>query len=233
MSNPGEAGRSAHVFRSDPTDRADGRARTDGVTLTDIVPTLRRTLPVPLRARAWPDHTTPTTTDVVVAGVSMRRLAEMCGTPCVHNTDRIIRTNPRQAEVLRSDVSVVITRVVMTVNNLDSQRVILIDANFSDVPAVWSEARLIDRISAAASAPGILLAAEAAAPAYPSPPVRLPADLAEGDLLALPCEGTVPLGRVRPVPLPRHDTAPLSPAIAVSPAIDIAPGLLSALTPQL
>lgn len=37
------------------------------MTLTQIMPTLRRSIPDPLHARSWPEHTTATVDDVVIA----------------------------------------------------------------------------------------------------------------------------------------------------------------------
>ncbi|WP_291045938.1 hypothetical protein [Herbiconiux sp.] len=46
------------------------------MTLTSILPTLRATIPDPLVIDRWPEWTHPTTTDVVVSGVSLLRLEE-------------------------------------------------------------------------------------------------------------------------------------------------------------
>ena len=54
------------------------------MTLTRILPTLRRTLPEPLHRTDWPEHTRAAVDDLVVGGVSMVSLAGWCGTPCVH-----------------------------------------------------------------------------------------------------------------------------------------------------
>lgn len=44
--------------------------RRGTVTLTDMMPSLRRTLPDPLDVDRWPEASHATTTDVVVAGVA-------------------------------------------------------------------------------------------------------------------------------------------------------------------
>ena len=54
------------------------------MTLTRILPTLRRSIPDPITIDRWPEATTTTTTDVIVGGVSLLRLAELSGTPAVH-----------------------------------------------------------------------------------------------------------------------------------------------------
>jgi hypothetical protein len=62
----------------------------DLVTLTHLLPTLRQSIPDPLDRDSWPEFTTTTTSDVVVAGVSLIRLAEWCGTPCVHTAAAVV-----------------------------------------------------------------------------------------------------------------------------------------------
>ena len=167
------------------------------MTLTDLMPTLRRSIPDPLRAASWPDHTEATTTDVVIAGVSMLRLAELCATPCVHTGERTIAAR-RAGGALRTDIAVVIARVVMVVTNADADRVVLIDACLEGVEAVWSEMRLIGRASTAGDAGAILLDGNAEGSTPKPPHVALPGDLRAGDLLLLPCVGTVSLHQVRP-----------------------------------
>jgi hypothetical protein len=50
------------------------------MTLTAIIPSLRTSIPDPLDVNLWPELTTATTTDVIVAGVSLLRLVEVCDT---------------------------------------------------------------------------------------------------------------------------------------------------------
>ncbi|WP_125107151.1 hypothetical protein [Gulosibacter massiliensis] len=57
------------------------------MTLTEILPTLRRSIPDPLEPQHWPEHTIPTTSDVVVGGVSLMRLVEITDTPAVLTGD--------------------------------------------------------------------------------------------------------------------------------------------------
>lgn len=60
------------------------------MTLTQLLPTLRRSIPDPIDYDCWPELTTPTTTDIVVSGVSLLRLVSICGTPCVHTAAAVI-----------------------------------------------------------------------------------------------------------------------------------------------
>src|SRR5687768_15535850 len=54
------------------------------MTLTRLLPTLRRSMPDPLAADAWPHGSVATTTEVRGEGRSLVRLAEAFGTPTVH-----------------------------------------------------------------------------------------------------------------------------------------------------
>jgi hypothetical protein len=58
------------------------------VTLTTIMPTLRASIPEPLEPSLWPAHTVATTADVCIAAISMARLADVVGTPCVHTAEQ-------------------------------------------------------------------------------------------------------------------------------------------------
>lgn len=80
------------------------------MTLTTLMPSIRRSIPDPLDSLRWPDHTTATTTDVVVSGVSRCGLVELCGTPCVHTASAAVPLG-RQRPAHPSDASVVIVRV--------------------------------------------------------------------------------------------------------------------------
>lgn len=158
------------------------------MTLTDILPTLRRTLPVPLSVDCWPELTAPTTVDVVMAGVSLLRFAELCGTPCVHGGAGVIAgTGGRPSQ--DADCSVIIAAV----HQVDNEANVRLDARLSALPVVWSEARLLGRISTAyvmeyaVSGPG----------GGAKNRVTLPGDLRVGDVIAVPCPGAIVLSDVR------------------------------------
>ncbi|MCS5723030.1 DUF6157 family protein [Herbiconiux sp. CPCC 203407] len=80
------------------------------MTLTSILPTLRATIPDPLLIDRWPEWTHPTTTDVVVSGVSLLRLVEICDTPCVHVAAAVIPGTHGRPSGLEQ-ASVIVTRV--------------------------------------------------------------------------------------------------------------------------
>ncbi len=80
------------------------------MTLTHIIPSLRASVPDPICRDLWPEFTTTSLADVTVAGVSLTRLAEWCGTPCVHTAAAVV---PGTGGMPSSDdlASVLVTRV--------------------------------------------------------------------------------------------------------------------------
>jgi hypothetical protein len=157
------------------------------MTLTRILPTLRCSIPEPLDATRWPAHTHPTTTDVVIAGVSLVRLAEWCTTPCVHTDD---------------DAVAVVTRVTNVTRRPGGGLQVELDADLRLIAAETSQARLIGRASPAP------LCAVHAGPRL----MDLPADLHPGDLIALPAHGPITLGQVDPRRHVRDDATADAPA---------------------
>lgn len=140
------------------------------MTLTLLIPSLRRSIPDPLDPHAWPPHTSATLSDVVVEGVSLERLAGWCGTPCVHTGDRD---------------SVVVVRVEAVEDRAEGIDV-WVDAELQHCEVRPGQVRLIGRISAAPAIPAAVRSGRDA-----SPLSLLPADVRAGDLLALPARGTV------------------------------------------
>lgn len=176
------------------------------MTLTQIMPTLRRSIPDPLHARSWPEHTFATVDDVVIAGVSLVRLAALCETPCVHTADACVpeaRTRP----ALRHDVAVIVVSVTDVVDT-PAGRVVLVDGDLSDAAANWHQSRLIGRVSTAAAAECSVLTASATTMTGPGTRAELPADLRRGDLLAIPCARAVTLHDIRPSTPAQARTSP-------------------------
>lgn len=175
------------------------------MTLTSLLPTLRRSIPDPLAVDAWPQHTTASITDLSVAGVSMLRLVELCETPCVHSGVAVLPGTNGKANPKR-DAAVVVVRVTAVLVNWDAERVVLIDACLDSVAVRWTEMRLIGRVSTVKDASAIVLAGEAhQSPCLGRSVVALPGDLREGDLLAVPCAGILTRRDIRPVE-PRDGT---------------------------
>ncbi|MFF1540581.1 hypothetical protein ACFVWL_10925 [Microbacterium sp. NPDC058269] len=172
------------------------------MTLTEILPTLRRSIPAPLDRWRWPTHSEPTTTDVVVGGISLMRLFEISGSPAVLTGDLPIPSTG-------TDVTVLLLRITLRVDTQEDKRIALTDCCFDGVDAAWEECRLIGRASSARATSIELIPGEQGEVAWPHPVAMLPADLREGDLVVVPCLGAVTLGDVRPrtagaVPLPEE-----------------------------
>ncbi|RIJ44386.1 hypothetical protein DZG00_15945, partial [Clavibacter lycopersici] len=74
--------------------------------------------------------------DVVVAGVSMRRLVDVCGTPCIHSGDG--------GRIPASDALVVVAVTAVLVGS-DGERVVCVDGRLDDVDARWAAARVLGR----------------------------------------------------------------------------------------
>ncbi|AJW80539.1 hypothetical protein CmiCFBP2404_02035 [Clavibacter michiganensis subsp. insidiosus] len=126
--------------------------------------------------------------DVVVAGVSMRRLVEVCGTPCVHSNEALgIRDDADGCGAL---VVVAVTAVLV---GPGGERVVCVDGHLDGVDARWSEARVLGRPVGGRSVARIV----AASPTSGTTAVALPDDLALGDLVVVPCGGSPALHDVR------------------------------------
>ena len=141
----------------------------------------------------WPAFTNHTTSDVVIAAVSITRLVEWCGTPCVHTADAVVpNTGGRPSE---SELASVVIAQVLTVEWRSDLRLhVAIDANLDGCVPVLSQARLMGRESHGRAAAVIL---EAHADAVDGHAVSLPADIAPGDLVVMPCAGVTLLHNIK------------------------------------
>ncbi len=171
------------------------------MTLTEILPTLRLSIPDPLEIGYWPMHTHATVSDAIVAGVSLTRLVDLNGTPAVLTGD-LPRPGMPHARALGggTDVTVLVFRVTLRVDTQEDKRIALTDCTFDGVSAQWGECRLIGRASTSKSTRIELIPGDVGGASWPHPVVLLPGDLREGDLLAVPCTGAVALHDVRPRP---------------------------------
>jgi hypothetical protein len=155
------------------------------MTLTHILPSLRRSIADPLDRDSWPEYTTTSPTDITIAGLSLTTLVDWCGTPCVHTAAAVIRgTGGRPSETELASVVVVRATSVARVNG---QLTVWVDAELDRCAAMCSQARLIGRASTAHATTAILFPASPNATVHRA--LELPSDLAEGDLLAIPCVG--------------------------------------------
>lgn len=162
------------------------------MTLTHLMPSLRRTLPDPLARDRWPEFTVVSTTDVTIAGVSLLRLVDWCSTPCVHTAAAVLPgTNGRPSETELA--SVVVTRITAVLPGSGGEQQVRIDAELDGCRPVLTECRLIGRASTAHTRPVALQSASTGS----AHPVSLPADLRVGDLVVVPCSGATSLHSVR------------------------------------
>lgn len=153
------------------------------MTLTRILPTLRRSIPDPIGADRWPATTSVSTTDVAVGEVSLLRLAEVCGTPAVHVGRAVEPGTGGRLASTTLHTGVVVVRVVEASAH-HGDRAIVIDADLSELDPAWPEARLIGRASVARATPTTIAAQSNGYAALL--PIALPGDLCAGDLLVLP-----------------------------------------------
>ncbi|WP_411699104.1 hypothetical protein [Conyzicola sp.] len=141
----------------------------------------------------WPAFTTHTESDVIIAALSITRLVEWCGTPCVHTADAAIPGSggrPSESEL----ASVVAARVVSAEWRSDLRLHVVIDADLSGCDPTAGEARLLGRASDASPASVVL---ESLHPRGGGSATYLPADIAVGDLVIIPCRGVTLLHDIK------------------------------------
>ena len=181
------------------------------MTLTRILPSLRRSIPDPISSDHWPAATVATISDVIVDGVSLLRVVELCGTPAVHLGAAAVPGMAGRLASTAEHTGVIVVRVVEASAHLDrnasgnsragassasgtgpgstrgGERIAVLDADLSALAPVWAEARLIGRTSVARVTPTTLTTLTSQASGCSAPaPIALPGDLRAGDLLALP-----------------------------------------------
>ena len=138
----------------------------------------------------WPEQTVIDEQDLVVAGISLLRLVEVCGTPAVHSAAAVIPGSGGRPSHTDA-VAVLVVRVVEVERVNSRTAVIRVDARLDDLRLVWAEARLVGR----AAAPRRKFCLAVNSPDQPGEPgaetekpvlLELPADVAPGDLIAIP-----------------------------------------------
>ena len=139
------------------------------MTLTTVLPSLRRSIPDPLDRRTWPEGTRATTTDVVVAGLSLLHLVELNGTPC-SVSGWSTEPSPRRVRI---------TVYVFRVTAVDDG-CLAVTAPAAIGELLWCEARLIGRASTVHDRPASVRFGSGTAL------LDLPGDVGAGDLVAVP-----------------------------------------------
>jgi len=146
-----------------------------------------------LATDSWPAFTTHSDDDVVIAALSINRLVEWCGTPCVHTADAAIPgTGGRPSDSELS--SVVVARVASVEWRSDLRLHVVIDADLAGCVPVLEEARLLGRASDTSPASVVLETGSGSREGYAA---YLPGDLAAGDLVVVPCLGVTLLHDVK------------------------------------
>lgn len=154
------------------------------MTLTAILPSLRASIPDPLDPSAWPAHTEPTIDDVRVSAVSMARLADVAGTPCVHTAEEA-PPRYRSRDWTPRGMSVAVAAVT-GVRRTDGGLVLELDAVLPAC-AVLDEARLIGRRTTAPRATAVVRDALADGEGADAAVLVVPSDVEVGDLVCFPC----------------------------------------------
>jgi hypothetical protein len=153
----------------------------------------------------WPEGTTVSADDIVVAGVSLRRLVDVCGTPAVHSGSSVsgasVSVGNRRGTSTTERTAVLVTRVLAMTHHRAGCPVGQVDARLGNLRLIWSQARRVG--GTASRTRTVLLVRNPStldlADADDVISVSLPANLRAGDLLAIPS---------RPYPVdparPRH-----------------------------
>ncbi|MGJ0118749.1 hypothetical protein ACQ7HM_06045 [Williamsia sp. MIQD14] len=164
------------------------------MTLTDIMPTLRMSIPDPIDLRQWPPGTSVTIDDVAVQGFSLSTASALLGSPMRWAADDRATTI-----VVVCSVSAVLpdpTHPILLLD-CDVRRGVPTETDASVIDIVWDHARLIGRVSVAHKHRVHLLGDGTHSPLAPAPHAAdtdtasvtapLPRDLVVGDRIAVPC----------------------------------------------
>ncbi|WP_431803469.1 hypothetical protein [Microbacterium sp. bgisy203] len=167
------------------------------MTLTSLLPTLRRSIPDPLARDVWPVHTVAARDDLVIGGVSLVRFVALCDTPAVMTAPAVIPLSGGVAS-LTATTSVIAVRIVRVERSDGAAALptLVLDGAFTACAPEWSHARVVGRICVGADRR--FAVSEAAGRAVDAVTLLLPGDVTAGDVLAVPCVGAVSVGDVRP-----------------------------------
>jgi hypothetical protein len=143
----------------------------------------------------WPKGTVQTRDDVIVDGLSLAAAAAEGHTP-------LVRIGPATASFSATPqrfITVLLCRVERIGHAENSRRPQLwVDAELDHCELILSAARLVGREGAARRRRMELCPRPNGSARW----IRLPIDIAAGDVVAVPCEGTTPLSDVRRHPHP-------------------------------
>jgi hypothetical protein len=151
----------------------------------------------------WPAGTAVSEIDIEVAGISLMRLVEVCGTPAVHSAESV-SLERSHVPLADTETAVLVVRVVAAERHASGLTAVEFDARLDNLRIVWSEGRVFGRRTAGrrrlflvSRRPGV---ADLASTTNVSA-MRLPLDLRVGDLVAFPSR-SIPanaVGQVHPL----------------------------------
>jgi hypothetical protein len=151
----------------------------------------------------WPAATSISDQDIVVSGISLLRLVDVCGTPAVHSAESV-SLDSRRAPLADTETAVLVVRVLAAERHASGLTAVEFDARLDNLRIVWSEGRVLGRRTAGrrrlflvSRRPGV---ADLAVTTDVSA-MRLPVDLHVGDLVAFPSRSipTNAVGEVHPL----------------------------------
>jgi hypothetical protein len=157
------------------------------------------TVPKP-RLDFWPEETIISNEDIVVAGISLRRLAAVCGTPAVHSAASVI-PDSGQKPTSEASTGVLVARVLAVAEHRSGVPVIQVDARLDNLRLVWSESRLISARTGSRSKISLLVRKHGVIDIEDTDDVLvvdLPARVDAGDLIAIPSR-SIPSGSAHPL----------------------------------
>jgi hypothetical protein len=147
----------------------------------------------------WPERTVVSFDDIVVAGVSLRRLVDVCGTPAVHSGASVRADGPRP-EPTAERTAVLVTRVLAMTRHRTGRPIVQVDARLGNLRLIWSQARRVGGKPTARTRAVLLVRNPSTidlTDAHDVLTVSLPANLRVGDLLAIPSR-PIPVDAARP-----------------------------------
>jgi len=136
----------------------------------------------------WPEATVVSDSDIVVSGISLLRLVEVCGTPAVHSGATVIPDSGGQPSS-DAQTAVLVVRVIAVEHHDSGATIVQVDARLDNLRLIWSQTRLLGRRSSARQKICLIVRRPGTTDLTVTDDViavEMPKDLRTGDLLAVP-----------------------------------------------
>ncbi|HEX4442049.1 MAG TPA: hypothetical protein VHZ81_00620 [Galbitalea sp.] len=136
----------------------------------------------------WPVGTDVRPDDIVIAGTSLRHLAQVWGTPAIHSGESVDALTGG-ASTTGERTGVLVVRVIALAEHSTGPRIVQVDARLDNLRLIWSEARRVGGQSARRTHRVLVVRKPSTDDLVDTEDVlaiTLPADLGVGDLLAIP-----------------------------------------------